>query len=85
MPICFKHSSNDNTAHDIGMQPGEGGVECADEGNGVHLGTLEHVERDQHVEHDQAREDQEHDVAPSGKEDHSKVLLNIFTYNWCIN
>ena len=34
------------------MQPGEGGAQPADEGHGVHPGTLEHVERDQHVEHD---------------------------------
>ena len=38
------------TAHDIGMQPGEGGAECADEGHGVHPGTLEHVEHDQHFD-----------------------------------
>ena len=79
MPICFKHSSNDKTAHDIGMQPGEGGAQRADEGHGVHPSTLEHVE------HDQARENQEYDVDPSGKKDHSKILLNIFNCNWCIN
>ena len=27
------------TAHDIGMQPGEGGAQHANEGHGVHLGT----------------------------------------------
>ncbi|XP_057839502.2 uncharacterized protein LOC131049462 isoform X2 [Cryptomeria japonica] len=49
-------ASNDNIAHDIGMQRVEGGTQPGNE---------EHVERDQHVEHDQARQDQEHDVALS--------------------
>ena len=38
MPNYFKQASNDNTTHDIGMQPGEGEAQPADEGHGVHPG-----------------------------------------------